>query len=436
MTRAAAPLAERVRPDDIDQVIGQPHLTGQDGPLRAALTGKGLHSMILWGPPGTGKTTLARVLAARNDVPLVSLSAVMAGVKDVRDAVAMATRNLEQFGTPTLLFLDEVHRFNKSQQDAFLPHVEAGTLVFLGATTENPSFALNNALLSRASVYVLKPLEQNALAAVLRRATAHPDAALGRGPDDWTDEVLARIAEAADGDARRALNLLEKLDALARADGPISDDTLTAALGSTVRRFDRGGDAFYDLISALHKSVRGSNPDAAAYYVARMLDGGCDPRYVVRRLIRIASEDIGNADPRALTLALDAARAFDRLGSPEGELAIYQAAIFLACVAKSDAVYSASKAALADVKKHGSQPVPMNLRNAPTSLMRDLGHGDGYRHAHLETDGYAAGVDYFPEGLDAPRYYEPVERGLEARIAERLRALRERDAAARAKDRS
>jgi putative ATPase len=424
------PLAERVRPGGLEAFSGQAHLLG-DGPLAAVLSGGALHSMIFWGPPGTGKTTLARMLAGQHDARFVSLSAVMCGVKDVRAAVSTAQQDREQFGVQTVLFLDEVHRFNKSQQDAFLPYVEDGTLVFVGATTENPSFALNNALLSRARVYVLKSLDEPALAHILEAALEHPEAALSIGRSTLPSDALTRIAKAADGDARRALNFLEQLDALAADDGAVDEQQVARVVDGGVRRFDRGGDDFYDLISALHKSVRGSNPDAATYYVARMLDGGCDPRYVVRRLIRIASEDIGNADPRALTVALDAARAFDRLGSPEGELAIHHAAMFLACVAKSDAVYTASKSAAAAVREHGSVPVPMHLRNAPTKLMDELGHGAGYRHAHNEAGAYAAGVDYLPESLGRPVFYEPSDRGLEQRIGERLSELRRRDSAAR-----
>ncbi|MFK7886445.1 MAG: replication-associated recombination protein A [Gammaproteobacteria bacterium] len=425
------PLAERVRPAGLTGFSGQTHLL-EDGPLAAVLNGGALHSMIFWGPPGTGKTTLARMLAGQHDARFVSLSAVMCGVKDVRAAVSAAQQDREQFGVRTVLFLDEVHRFNKSQQDAFLPYVEDGTLVFVGATTENPSFALNNALLSRARVYVLKSLDDKALVRILHAALEHPDAALRITSTTLPDDALSRIASAADGDARRALNFLEQLDALSSPAGAVEPSSLERVVEGGVRRFDRGGDDFYDLISALHKSVRGSNPDAATYYVARMLDGGCDPRYVVRRLIRIASEDIGNADPRALGVALDAARAFDRLGSPEGDLAIHHAAIFLACMAKSDAVYNASKAAAAAVQQHGSAPVPMHLRNAPTKLMDELGHGSGYRHAHLEDGAFAPGVDYLPEPLGQTVFYAPSNRGLEQRIGERLKDLRQQDKAARA----
>jgi putative ATPase len=420
-----------VRPAAPDEFAGQSHLLAADGPLARALAGSALHSMIFWGPPGTGKTTLARMLARNNDARFISLSAVMCGVKDVREAVAAAQADREQFGARTVLFLDEVHRFNKSQQDAFLPYVEDGTLVFVGATTENPSFALNNALLSRARVYVLNALDAADIARIVQRALEHEGANLALGREQLGDGQIERLAAAADGDARRALNYLELLADVATPGQAVDDELIDKVVAGTPRRFDRGGDAFYDLISALHKSVRGSNPDAAAYYVARMLDGGCDPRYVVRRLIRIASEDIGNADPRALTMALDAARAYDRLGSPEGELAIYQAAIFLACVAKSDAVYAASKAAAVDVAAHGSLEVPMHLRNAPTSLMKDLGHGAGYRHAQDEAGAFAAGVDYLPEALAGKTYYHPTDRGLEGRIAERLAQLRAQDKRAR-----
>ncbi|MFK8016616.1 MAG: replication-associated recombination protein A [Gammaproteobacteria bacterium] len=428
---AQAPLAERVRPAAPTEFSGQTHLLAEDGPLARALHGDALHSMIFWGPPGTGKTTLARMLAHNNEARFISLSAVMCGVKDVRAAVASAVADREQFDARTVLFLDEVHRFNKAQQDAFLPYVEDGTLVFVGATTENPSFALNNALLSRARVYVLNALNADDIVRILRRAVEHDESNLSLASAQINDERLLQIAQAADGDARRALNYLELLADLSAPEIDVDEALVAKVVAGTPRRFDRGGDAFYDLISALHKSVRGSNPDAATYYVARMLDGGCDPRYVLRRLIRIASEDIGNADPRALTVALDAARAYDRLGSPEGELAIHHAAIFLACVAKSDAVYTASKAAAADVAARGSLDVPMHLRNAPTALMKDLGHGAGYRHAQDEDQGFAAGVDYLPEPLGQKTYYHPTDRGLEGRIAERLKTLRERDAKAR-----
>ena len=428
-----APLADRLRPRSLAEFAGQTHLLDEGKPLRLALDGGRIHSMILWGPPGSGKTTLARLAAKSTDADFIGLSAVLAGVKDIRGAVDAARSN-RAIGRGTVLFVDEVHRFNKAQQDAFLPHVEDGTIVFIGATTENPSFEVNSALISRARVYVLNPLENDEVARVVERALGDIEHGLGRHGLAMDPADRDRLVEAADGDVRRALNALELAADLAMQAGEsyLGGEFVAEALsGGTLRRFDKGGDAFYDLISAVHKSIRGSNPDAALYWIGRMLDGGCDPLYLARRLVRVASEDIGNADPRALRIALDAWEAYERLGSPEGELAIAQATAYLACAAKSDAVYKAFGAAAADVRRHGSLPVPLHLRNAPTSLMRDLGHGRSYRHAHDEPEGYAAGETYLPEGLAGRRYYAPVGRGLEIRIAEKLARLQELDRAAR-----
>ncbi len=433
---AAVPLAEQLRPRSLDEVAGQRHLVGAGRPLRDAFESRRLHSMILWGPPGVGKTTLARMVATVFDAQFISISAVLGGVKDIRDAVDRA-HAAQRVGRGTIVFVDEVHRFNKSQQDAFLPHVESGLFTFIGATTENPSFEVNAALLSRATVYVLQTLDREAMVQLLARA----EDTLKAPPllDAARDALIAH----ADGDARRLLNAYEMAAATARAQGlggsagapgkaasPVIDEAvLERALGTLMRRYDKGGDQFYDTISALHKSVRGSDPDAALYWLARMIDGGADPRYIVRRLIRMASEDVGMADPRALRMTLDAAETFERLGSPEGELALAHAAVYLAMTPKSNAVYKAWGAARAHVAQHGTQPVPMHLRNAPTKLMKDLGAGADYRYAHDEADAFAAGERYLPEGVDAP-FYVPTNQGVEARIADRLAAFRERNARA------
>ncbi len=421
---AFRPLADRMRPQSLDDFFGQGHLLEAGKPLRRAVEQGKAHSMIFWGPPGTGKTTLARMIAATTDSHFIALSAVMAGVKDIRNAVSEAQQHQQMAGRGTVLFLDEVHRFNKSQQDAFLPFVEDGTLTFIGATTENPSFELNNALLSRARVYVLKTLDESALRKILLRALADEQHGLG-GAFSIDDESLALIAQAADGDARRALNLLELAADLA-GEGHISDGTVREVASGGRRRFDKQGEYFYDQISALHKSVRGSDPDASLYWLMRMLDGGCDPAYIARRMVRVASEDIGNADPRALRLALDAWETYERLGSPEGDLAIAQAVIYLACAAKSNAVYTAAKEAQRHAEESGSLEVPMHLRNAPTRLMKDLGYGENYRYAHDEEDAVAKGENYFPDDIDPRTYYHPVPRGLEIKIREKLAEIRKK----------
>jgi putative ATPase len=413
------PLAARLRPHDLASYAGQQHLLAPGKPLRQSIDSGQLHSMILWGPPGVGKTTLARIAADSANACFLQVSAVLAGVKEIREAIARA-RQEKSAGRDTVLFVDEVHRFNKSQQDAFLPYVEDGTLIFIGATTENPSFELNNALLSRSRVYKLRALETQEVEGVVSRGI---EALHGIATQA---ECVARIAAHADGDARRALNLLELASDLAE-NGRITDHTLDEVLQASLRRFDKGGDLFYDQISALHKAVRGSAPDAALYWFCRMLDGGCDPLYVARRVVRMASEDIGNADPRALTLSLDAWQVQERLGSPEGELAIAQAIVYLACAAKSNAVYTAFKAARAEVEQGATEDVPVHLRNAPTSLMKEMGYGEDYRYAHDEDEGYAAGESYFPEALKDRHYYHPVDRGLEQKIREKLEYLRQRD---------
>ncbi|MEL0081556.1 MAG: replication-associated recombination protein A [Gammaproteobacteria bacterium] len=417
-----------MRPRTLAEFVGQQHLLGADAPLRRLIEQDALHSLVFWGPPGTGKTTLAKIIARASDAEFISVSAVLAGVKEIRAAVQQARDRRAALGKPTLLFVDEVHRFNKAQQDAFLPHVEDGTVTFIGATTENPSFELNNALLSRARVYVLKALASDDLARLIDVALTDRERGLGDTPvtlDAGHRQMLARIA---DGDARRALNLLElAVEMAAAGDGRVTNEIMTELAGGSLRRFDKQGEAFYDQISALHKSVRGSSPDAALYWFTRMLDGGCDPLYVGRRMIRMASEDIGNADPRALRLVLDAVETYERLGSPEGELALGQAVIYLACAAKSNASYRAYQAAMALAKQSGSLEPPLTIRNAPTGLMKQLGYGDGYRYAHDEETAFAAGECYFPEELGEHHLYHPTGRGLEAAIGEKLADLRRRN---------
>jgi putative ATPase len=424
------PLADRMRPRSLADFVGQDHLVGPDKPLRKAIEEDRLHSMVFWGPPGTGKTTLARVIAEACNARFMALSAVLSGVKEIREAVQIA-RAERVDGRRSVLFVDEVHRFNKAQQDAFLPHIEDGTIYFIGATTENPSFELNNALLSRLRVYLLKPLAFEDLKTIVTQALNDSSRGLGARNIEMEEVSRELLARAADGDARRVLNLLEISADLAKSsDGRerITEKTVQALISDGVRRFDKGGDIFYDQISALHKSVRGSDPDASLYWLSRMLDGGCDRTYLARRIARMAVEDVGNADPRALAIALDAWDSYDRLGSPEGELALAQAVVYLACAAKSNAVYAAFNAAMRDAKDHGSLDVPLRLRNAPTQLMRSFGHGTGYRYAHDERYGYVAGESYFPDAMGVRRYYEPVDRGLESRIKERLAHLRSLDA--------
>ena len=414
-----APLAERMRPQTLDQYIGQQHLLAPGKPLPRAIVAGQLHSMILWGPPGTGKTTLAEIIGRYGQADVERISAVTSGIKEIREAIERARQNRDA-GRRTILFVDEVHRFNKSQQDAFLPHVESGLFTFIGATTENPSFEVNSALLSRAAVYVLQPLTEDDLRQIVAKARAL-DAVPPLQP-----EAEQRLLAYADGDARRLLGTLETLAVASKVQKQpeITDDWLLKVLGERLRRYDKGGEQFYDTISALHKSVRGSDPDAALYWFVRMLDGGADPRYMARRFIRMASEDIGLADPRALRLALDAAEVYERLGTPEGELALAECVVYLAVAPKSNAVYKAFNEAKAFVKKDGTRPVPMHLRNAPTKLMKELDYGKGYRYAHDEAGGFAAGERYLPDGMAGPDFYRPVERGLEIRIADKLRELK------------
>lgn len=423
------PLAARLRPRHVSEFFGQNHLLAEGKPLRQAIEAGHLHSMVLWGPPGTGKTTLARIIAANANAHIEQISAVMAGVKDIRQVAETAQKNRQQFAEPTVLFVDEVHRFNKAQQDAFLPYLEEGVVTLIGATTENPSFELNNALLSRARVYVLNALTFDELDKVLETALTDTERGLGELGLSIDEQARDKLLQAADGDARQMLNMLELASQMAAARGEhqMTDDTLQQVLTQGFRRFDKGGDAFYEQISALHKSVRGSAPDAALYWLVRMLDGGCDPEYIGRRIIRMASEDIGNADPKALTIALDSWQAYERLGSPEGELSLAQAILYMAVAPKSNAVYKAYNDVQRDIRHYGSLPVPMHLRNAPTSLMKTMGYGKAYRYAHDEPHGYAAGEDYFPEKMPQKRYYRPTDRGMEQKISEKLRYLAQLD---------
>jgi putative ATPase len=424
--QANVPLAERLRPKTIDEMVGQRHLLGEGKPIRVALRAGRPHSMILWGPPGVGKTTLARLMAGAFNAEFIAISAVLAGVKEIREAVERARLTRDQYGRSTIMFVDEVHRFNKSQQDAFLPHVESGLLTFIGATTENPSFEVNGALLSRAQVYVLESLKPGDLDQLIERGFEEEKV-------DSTSEARARIAEFADGDGRRALNLVEQVAQAALVEGKrgVDVDFVNGVAQRAGRRFDKGGDNFYDQISALHKSVRGSDPDASLYWMVRMLDGGADPRYLARRIVRMASEDIGLADPRALDICVTAAAVYERLGSPEGELALAEAVVYLAVAAKSNAVYNAYNEVRAFIAEDGTRPVPLHIRNAPTKLMKGLGYGKDYRYAHDEDEGYAAGESYLPEGVEPHHWYKPTDRGMEAKIREKLEHLRSLDAQAK-----
>ncbi|MEO8400256.1 MAG: replication-associated recombination protein A [Gammaproteobacteria bacterium] len=424
------PLAARIRPESVDKFVGQSHLLGPGKPLRRAIEQGVLHSMILWGPPGTGKTTLAQLMANRVNARFEKISAVFSGVKDIRAVVDEAKRARETTQQATILFVDEVHRFNKSQQDAFLPYVEDGTLILIGATTENPSFELNNALLSRARVYVLKRLSDEELMQVIENALQDTEKGLGNLSLEFPNELRQLLVQAADGDARQVLNLLEVITDFAEKKNDksiVTRELLAEVIQQNLRRFDKGGEAFYDQISALHKSVRGSSPDATLYWFSRMIDGGCDPLYIARRILRMASEDIGNADPRGLEIALNAYDVYERLGSPEGELALAQALVYLAVAPKSNAVYVAFNQAKRDAAEYGSLDVPLHLRNAPTKMMKELGYGKKYRYAHDEVDAYAAGENYFPDEMPKKNYYQPVSRGLELKIAEKLSQLREKD---------